>query len=414
METAMEPRVIKTEQEHEAALREIEALAALDPKPGTPDGDRLELLATLVETYEKERFPVERPDPVSAIRFRMEQQGLSQADLVPFLGSRSKVSEVLAGKRPLSLAMIRALHDGLGIPAHVLIGSVEDKASSDDLPDWASFPLKLMVRRGWLSATKQDVRDRPDLAVETYVRSAFELAATAPVYKRSIHERARQNSDAASLIAWTARVLHLASAFKTESFNRAAMDDAFLTKIARLSASPTGPVLARQLLAFNGIALVFEPSLQGTYVDGCSLLLQDGRPAIGMTIRYDRIDNFWFTLLHELGHVMRHLSRERPIFVDDLDDEGAGDPLEIEADLLASEALIPRSIWRRSKAFREPSAGAIQELAAQLSIHPAIPAGRIRRETKKWTIFPDMLGQGEVSALLKLPKQKGSDHDEGI
>ncbi len=410
----MEPRVIKTEQEHEAALREIEALAALDPKPGTHDGDRLELLATLVEKYEKEHFPVERPDPVSAIRFRMEQQGLSQADLVPFLGSRSRVSEVLAGKRPLSLAMIRALHDGLGIPADVLIVNSEQKAPTSDLPDWASFPLTLMVRRGWLPATKQEVRDHPDLVVEPYVRSAFELAATAPIYRRSIHERARQNSDAASLIAWTARVLHLASEFNTESFNLAAIDEAFLTKIARLSASPTGPVLARQLLAFNGIALVFEPSLKGTYVDGSSMLLKDGRPAIGMTIRYDRLDNFWFTLLHELSHVMRHLSRERLIFVDDLDDEGAGDPLEIEADLLASEALIPRSIWRRSRAFREPSASTIKELAAQLSIHPAIPAGRIRRETKKWTLFKDMLGQGEVSARLKLPKQRGSDHAKGI
>lgn len=96
----MEPRVIKTEKDHEAALREIESLAVRDPKPGSPDGDHLELLAALVEHYEKAHFPIDLPDPISAIRFRMEQQGLSQSDLVPFLGTRARASEVLSGKRP--------------------------------------------------------------------------------------------------------------------------------------------------------------------------------------------------------------------------------------------------------------------------------------------------------------------------
>jgi len=121
-ERIVEPRVIKTEKDRQAAFRQIESLALLDPKPGTPAGERLELLATLVEQYEKAHFPIDAPDPIAAIRFRMEQQGLSQADLVPFLGSRSRASEILSGKRPLTLAMIRALRDGLGIPADVLVG----------------------------------------------------------------------------------------------------------------------------------------------------------------------------------------------------------------------------------------------------------------------------------------------------
>jgi HTH-type transcriptional regulator/antitoxin HigA len=114
-------KVIKTDAEHQDALTEIRRLMALDPDPNTPDGDKLELLALLVEEYESKRYPFELPDPIDAILFRMEQQGLRQRDLVPYFGSRSKVSEVLHRKRPLTLAMIRCLHAGLGLPAHVLI-----------------------------------------------------------------------------------------------------------------------------------------------------------------------------------------------------------------------------------------------------------------------------------------------------
>ena len=117
----MKPKIIKTEAEYEEALAEVERLIALDPEPGTPEGDSLELLSTLVETYEIERFPFDKPDPIDAILFRMEQQGLIQRDLVPYMGSKSKVSEVLARKRTLTLRMVRALSEGLGIPAEILI-----------------------------------------------------------------------------------------------------------------------------------------------------------------------------------------------------------------------------------------------------------------------------------------------------
>ena len=110
-----------------------------------------------VETYEKERFPIAPPDPVDAIRFRMDQAGLSQRDLVPYLGSKSKASEVLSGKRPLTLSMIRALHDGLGIPSDVLLQRIPD-AEPDyeaESPDWSRMPVKEMARRRWLDATER-------------------------------------------------------------------------------------------------------------------------------------------------------------------------------------------------------------------------------------------------------------------
>jgi HTH-type transcriptional regulator/antitoxin HigA len=115
----MQAKLIKTEADHEAALTRIDAI--FDATPGTPAGDELELLITLVELYEKKAFPIGLPSPVDAIKFRMEQQGLKAKDLIPFLGSAPKVSEVISGKRSLSLTMIRNLVTGLGIPAEVLL-----------------------------------------------------------------------------------------------------------------------------------------------------------------------------------------------------------------------------------------------------------------------------------------------------
>ena len=115
----MKPKVIKTRADYQAALAYLETL--MDAQPGTPQEEELELFAVLLDNYEREHFPIGLPDPVEAIKFRMEQQGLTRKDLEPFIGSQSKVSEVLNRKRPLSVAMIRALHTGLDIPAEVLL-----------------------------------------------------------------------------------------------------------------------------------------------------------------------------------------------------------------------------------------------------------------------------------------------------
>ncbi len=115
----MDIKIIKNEAEYDAALERIDAL--MNAAPGSAEEEELELLAILVEKYEQERYPIELPDPVEAIKFRMEQEGLTRKDMIKYLGSQSKVSEVLNYKRPLSLAMIRALTDGLNIPAEVLI-----------------------------------------------------------------------------------------------------------------------------------------------------------------------------------------------------------------------------------------------------------------------------------------------------
>jgi HTH-type transcriptional regulator/antitoxin HigA len=115
----MKPKVLKTEAEYEAALAHVETL--MDAEPGSPDEDELEVFAVLIEDYEAAHYPIDLPDPIEAIKFRMDQQDLLQKDMTPYMGSQSKVSEVLNRKRPLGLSMIRALHKGLGIPADVLL-----------------------------------------------------------------------------------------------------------------------------------------------------------------------------------------------------------------------------------------------------------------------------------------------------
>lgn len=112
---------IHTEADYRAALADISALMEADPAAGTPKGDRLDILATLVQAYEARHLPIVAPDPVEAIKFRMEQSGLTVKDLEPIIGRANRVYEVLSRKRPLTLAMIRRLHRSLGIPAEVLI-----------------------------------------------------------------------------------------------------------------------------------------------------------------------------------------------------------------------------------------------------------------------------------------------------
>jgi HTH-type transcriptional regulator / antitoxin HigA len=120
----MDIRPIHNEQDYKAALKEASAYFDNQPEPGTEDGDRFEILITLIEAWETKHYPIPRPDPIEAIKFRMEQSGLAIKDLEPMIGRTNRVYEVLSRKRPLTLTMIRRLHQGLGIPAEVLVGEM--------------------------------------------------------------------------------------------------------------------------------------------------------------------------------------------------------------------------------------------------------------------------------------------------
>jgi HTH-type transcriptional regulator/antitoxin HigA len=125
----MEVKAIRTEEDYLAALREVSALIDLDPAVDSPEGERLDVLGTLVQAFEARHHPIDPPDPIEAIKFRMDQSGMTVKDLVPYIGPLNRVYEVLSYKRPLSLSMIRRLSEGLHIPAEVLIRESEPIAA---------------------------------------------------------------------------------------------------------------------------------------------------------------------------------------------------------------------------------------------------------------------------------------------
>ncbi len=173
-----------------------------------------------------------------------------------------------------------------------------------------------------------------------------------------------------------------------------------MRQLVALSVKENGPFHARDFLSRHGIALVVEPHLPGTHLDGAAMLDASGTPVIGMTIRYDRLDNFWFTLLHEVVHVARHLGPDTARFYDDLEIDAGSDPREVEADTIAGELLIPTAAWQRSNARVYPVPEAVEELADELGIHPAIVAGSIQRRNKNFKMLHQMVGRGEVRSCF--------------
>ena len=395
---SMEPRVIKTAEDHKAALVEVERLMDLDPKDGSTDAERLELFARLVEDFEGNNYAFAVPDALDAIRFRMEEQGLRQRDLIPFIGSRSKVSEVLGGKRPLNAEMLRALHVGLGIPSTALLKRTVTAPSQSSTPDWSRYPFREMRRRGWISGSLTN----STVAIEAFFAKASSIGTEVAAYRKTIKERSGKSMDCFALQAWTARVLIRAQdrGF-TKEFKPTELDDVSFSQLVKLSTSERGPLLAQSFLADRGIALVVEPHLPRTHLDGAAMFVRSGNPVIGMTLRHDRIDNFWFTLIHEMVHISRHLGQSLDeVFVDDLDMAYSDDAREAEADRIAGNYLIPRIIWKRSHAYQLGTQEAVLQLASQLSIHPAIVAGRIRREKGNYQILNQLIGNGRVRSLF--------------
>jgi len=406
-------KVIRSEEQYLDYLQEVQMLMARQPMPNSPQGDRLELLSVLIEAYENTKFPVEPPDPIDAILFRMQEKGLKQADLIPYFGTRSRVSEVLGRKRPLTVQMIRALSIGLGISAETLVGlSVPDQHTTTTTArtdvDWSKFPYKEMIRRGWLSAFNTRVKGSVEEMVKTFIEDAG-LQFGAAAFRRSIGGEASSPTTRCALYAWLARIIQRARTSKSRlgSFEPDRLSTAFLRELAQLSWSERGPLLAVEFLEHHGIAVVFEPHLKGTQLDGAALKDIDDTPIIGLTLRYDRLDNFWFTLLHEVAHIWKHVGHD-VAFLDDLD-APSEDRREAEANRLAREAFIPRIIWRRSDAYLSPSRETINRLARELRIHPAIIAGRLRKESNSYTAFSDLIGQQQVKFLFSSSREVSND-----
>ena len=394
----MEPKVIKTEEEYQAALVRIESL--MDSAPGSVEEQELEVFTVLIEKYEQEHFPIDLPEPVEAIKFRMEQQGLTQKDLIPYIGSQSKVSEVLNGKRQLSVAMMRALQEGLGIPAKVLLQpSIKEK--KEPRYDWMSYPFAEMLRQGYFENFRGTLNEAKDHAQELLGSLFASIAGPAPqpVYCRSLGQRI----DTEALAAWQARAAQLAEEQDLPPYVKEKISDDLVREVVKLSKFDQGPLLAFELLQKNGIDCVILPHLPRTYLDGACFKTPSGRPVIGMTLRHDRLDNFWFTLVHELAHVRLHLDQDDFVFFDDTETRpGDQDDLrEHEADVLTLDFLLPRETWEQEK-INLTNRSEISAFADRLGISPAIVAGCLRWVTNDYYHHGSLLGKGIVRQMFHL------------
>jgi HTH-type transcriptional regulator/antitoxin HigA len=312
--------------------------------------------------------------------------------------------------------MIRSLHRGLGIPAASLLGDRDPSVIEEQDIPWDRFPLREMFARGWIRPPRAFGKARISAEGAEDILSSFFAplggpSALAALYRKGEHVRSARTMDPYALTAWTARVLLVAAESEfVHPFEREAFTAERLRQLVQLSEASDGPIRAIAFLREMGIPVVVEPHLPRTQLDGAAIRAASGRPVIGLTLRYDRLDNFWFTLMHEIVHVLRHLAganiatpsdaRTVERFYDDLDVELDANPAEREADFLAGEWLVPSEAWESSAARYVKSPEAVGLLANELDVHPAIVAGKVRHFFKEYRVLNNLVGHGEVRRLF--------------
>lgn len=383
-------RPIKNKLDHRNAKKRMEKLISSSSDKDVLD--EIEVLATLIEKYERSHILTEAPSAVAAIKLRMEQKNLTTRDLETYIGSRARVSEVLSGKRKLSMDMVRALHAGLAIPFESLMKKEEIGST---MAVEVSQPVLTKLKEFGFDLNMKDIGD--------FIRSAFGPDFVPALNRRTRTQRASGKTDQNALLVWQAAVLTKASQNPPiGSFSKELIDKRFLRSIAKLSTHPQGPLRAINELSKQGIIVVIFPLLPGTFLDGAVMLLEGKTPVIGLTLRHDRIDNFWFTLLHELAHLAKHfqiLSTSDHVFFDELDLE-TDDEIEAEADTLAKKSLIPTRFARvcRKKFARTEE---IEGVSEEAGVHVSIVAGRWQKENGDYKKFSRLIERNTVRDMLR-------------
>jgi HTH-type transcriptional regulator/antitoxin HigA len=318
----------------------------------------------------------------------MDQADLKPADLIPYLGSRSRVSEILSGKRQLTLEMIRALSGGLGIPAKILI----QKPLQPESQNWDTALVKKMEKQGYFGEKTLKKYDKSELISSFF--EAFSNLQPAALYRKTSF-RSAPRTDKNALLVWGLRVLQKAEKIKTPvKYQKGKIDLKFMQDVVRLSAKDNGPLLARDYLNKHGIKLIIEPHLPKTHLDGATFFKDKDYPVIGLTVRHDRPDNFWFTLMHELAHIALHYDNGTVYFYDEKIQENDGveiDNREKDADELAEESILPKGKWETSAAKRTPNQFSTKDLASELGVQDAVIAGMIRFKHNKFYYLNEMI-----------------------
>lgn len=342
--------------------------------------------------------------PRALVRARIAS-GLSQTDLAAKLDlkpqqiQRYEASEYMGA----SLGRLIAIARVLGVKtseefehSQQVTGSMIEWHDATEIV-WSKLPYREMIRRKWFRVLRHE--NPIDKVREYFLRSAGPQFATA-YHRKKIRGSTVPNGYA--LLAWQARVLErvreLESQLRLQTF---VFDDRWLPDLVRLTQRTDGAMRAGQLLAEHGIALVIERHLPGSYLDGAAMLSDSDRPIIGLTLRYDRLDNFWFVLFHEIGHIFLHLlTGVRYDFFDE-DSDVCSDTIEQEADQFALNTLISEKAWDKCISRFALSRKSVCIDAEALNIDPSIIAGRIRKERNDYTILSDLVGNGLVRSQFE-------------
>jgi HTH-type transcriptional regulator / antitoxin HigA len=337
--------------------------------------------------------------PLVLIKARIVN-GLTQADLARKLGMKEQQIQRYESSKyeSASLKTILRIADILGIS---LKGDIQLKEVGDlDQINLKNYPFKQMFQRNWFESSLTSLNDAVNKSAEL-LTNLFDRAGISNLKlafnKRTIRSKGALNQFA--LNAWYARTLIKAREQELDVFfDKSFVTPDLLKQLSELSQKEEGPRIAVERLKQIGIRVVFEEQLEGTHLDGAAFLLDDIFPVIALTLRYDRLDNFWFVLFHELGHIVLHLGFDYTIIFDDLDVNGEG--LEIEADQFALNAMIPDTLWKKSLVRFNPTNESIINQAKKFKVHKSIIAGRIRRETGRYFEFTDLVGQGLVRKMF--------------
>jgi HTH-type transcriptional regulator/antitoxin HigA len=305
----------------------------------------------------------------------------------------------------ISLARYQRTLEALGVelqPRLVPWDESEPMHSADPTP--AEIPtdvLREIRKREWVDVPSGSNRDEAARRIAFYIKEGTQLARGIPFHRKSLSASPGEAEKA--MMAWRARVLRVAADQRGHvkaRFNIA--NSAWVKDLIALSIYSDGPLRAAEMLRSKGILVVIEPQLPHTLLDGAALLLLDGTvPVLGLTLRHDRLDNFWYTLLHELGHIFLHFNHglEAGFLDDDLDGPST-EKAETEADSFARSQLLPDEIWNVSAVRFARSAALISSFAQSRNVHPSIVAGRIQRDRNDYRLFGELLGRGQVRRLF--------------
>jgi HTH-type transcriptional regulator/antitoxin HigA len=387
-------RLIESAQDYEVALSEIYLLIQRDDL-NQAEAQFLKVQSKLVDDWEKEQgYGLKQPSVKDWILHRMEERGLSRRDLIPYIGSASRVNEILNDKRGLTIPMIRALHKHLNIPLEAL--TQEPLPHEDSQHDYllSQAPrYKNVIKK--LNFNFSDF-DEVSVGLNTVITKlgGFEQIPKGALARKNDENRVLAKTDRIALQLWMIRLLDIVNDKIKNVSPYKGIDTLFLQQVAKLSIFPDGLTQAFELLQKRGIFVEVLPHPQRTYLDGATLYFK-GHPIIGLTLRYDRLDNVWFTLMHELAHVVNDLDalKQGDIFTDDITidtKKGGHSDIEKKADETAKEAFIPSEYETELQDLIDtPILNKLLNLAGKLQINPAILAGRVRYSLGNYRIFKE-------------------------